>query len=296
LNILPLAFGLILAFSFGTSDFLSKGATAKIGSYRTTLYVLALSGVGVLLPALVLTSTFTITPYFAGVLVLVAVTTFMSFASMYRAYNRGMLSLTSPIVNAYPTFSVIISLVFLGVSFSVGAVLALFVIIFGIVLVSTSLSDLRTKILSRHQPLSPGVGSAFLAAVFFGISWTTFGYASEHLGYLLPSLAVRLGAAAVGVALIPALKPELKAVSRGWVASIVAMALLETVGVVIFNLGVTIAPSPDTVPILATFGGMSAAVTVSYAIVILKERLEINHIVGVISLIAGVVALLYLTS
>ena len=257
---------------------------------------MTLSGVGVLLPALVLQSSFDVTPFFAAVLLLVSFTTFLSFASMYRAYNRGMLSLTSPIVNAYPTFSVIISLVFLGVSFSLGAILALFVIIFGIVLVSTSLSDMRKKFLTRNQPLSPGVGSAFLAAIFFGISWTAFGYASEHLGYLLPTLAVRFGAAAVGVALIPLLKPKLPRASGGWFRRIVAMALLETVGVVIFSLGVTIAPSPETVPILATFGGMSAAVTVSCAIVVLKERLEINHILGVISLIAGVVALLYLTS
>jgi len=36
-------------------------------------------------------------------------------------------------------------------------------------------------------------------------------------------------------------------------------------------------------------------VTVTYAIVILKERLELNHIIGIVSLIAGVVALLYIT-
>ena len=201
MNIIPLVLGLVLAFSFGTSDFLSKGVTAKIGSYRTTIYVLALSGIGVLVPALVLESSFDVTPFFAGVLALMALTTFLSFASIYRAYNRGMLSLTAPIVNAYPAFSVIISVVFIGVSFSLGAILALAVIIVGIVLVSTSLSDLRKRIFTRNQPFAPGVGSAFLAAVFFGISWTAFGYASQHLGYLLPAIAVRLGAAAVGVAL-----------------------------------------------------------------------------------------------
>ncbi len=286
----------MLAFSFGTSDFLSKGATNKMGSYRTTIYVLAISGTGALFPALLMKSSFDVTPFFAAVLVLLAVATFLSFASIYRAYNRGLLSLTAPIANAFPAFSVVISVVFLGVTFSIGAIVALGVVIIGIVLVSTSLSDLRKRVFSRHQPVAPGVGSAFLAAIFFGISWTTFGYASEHLGYLLPSIAVRLGAAAVGLALIPLIKPKISPASGRWVRTILAMAFLETVGVVIFSLGVTIAPSPETVPILATFGGMSAAVTVSYAIVILKERLEVNHVVGVISLIAGVVALLYLTS
>jgi drug/metabolite transporter (DMT)-like permease len=285
-----------MAFSFGTSDFLSKGVTGKIGPYRTTVYILTISGLGALLPALVLKSSLGISTFFALVLVLIATTTFLSFASLYRAYNRGMLSLTAPIVNSFPAFSVLISLVFFGVTFSFGAILALAVIIVGIVLVSTSLSDLRRRISSRRQPLSPGVGSAFLASVFFGVSWAAFGYATQHIGYVLPAIAVRLGGAAVGVALIPVIKPRFPQPSGGWVRTVLVMALLETVGLVIFSLGVTIAPSPSTIPILATFGGISAAFTVSYAIVLLKERLEINHVVGVILLIAGVVTLLYLTS
>jgi drug/metabolite transporter (DMT)-like permease len=296
LDITPFLLGIVMAFSFGTSDFLSKGVTAKIGPYRTTIYILTISGLGALLPALLLKSSFEISAFFAAVLVLIAATTFLSFASLYRAYNRGMLSLTAPIVNSFPAFSVVISVVFLGVTFSVGAILALAVIIVGIVLVSTSLSDLRRRILTRGQPLAPGVGSALLASVFFGVSWATFGYATQHIGYLLPAIAVRLGGAAVGVALIPIIKPKFPSLSGRWVRTVLVMAFLETVGLVIFSLGVTIDPSPATVPILATFGGISAAVTVSYAIALLKERLEINHVIGVISLIAGVVALLYLTS
>ena len=295
MNTLPLLLGLALAFAFGTSDYLSKGVATKIGSYRTTIYVLALSGVGSLLPAALLRSSFGVTPFFGAVLVLLAVATFLAFAALYRAYRIGMLSLASPIANAYPAFSVVISVAFLGVRFSAGAILALVVIIAGIVLISTSLSDVRRRILTRHQPAAPGLGSALLAAVLFGVSWTTFGYASEHLGFLLPSLAVRLGAAAVGLALVPVLRPDLGPTSGRWIPTILLMAILETVGVVIFSLGVVAVPSPGTVPILATFGGMAAAVTVTYAIVILKERLEINHIVGVVSLVAGVVALLYLT-
>jgi len=295
MNVLPLILGLVLAFSFGTSDFLSKGVTAKIGAYRTTLLVLALSGAGALAPALLLKSSFDVTPLLGAVLVLSAVTTLLAFASLYRAYRRGMLSLASPIANAYPAFAVLTSVAFLGVRFSVWAILALAVIIMGIVLVSTSLSDLRKRIFTRNQPIAPGIGSAFLAAVFFGVAWTLFGYASEHLGFLLPSLAVRLGAVGVGLVLIPVIKPEIGPTSGKWIPTILVMALLETVGVVIFSLGVVIVPSPSTIPILATFGGMSAAVTVTYAIVILKERLELNHIIGIVSLIAGVVALLYIT-
>jgi len=296
LNITPFLLGIVMAFSFGTSDFLSKGVTTKIGPYRTTVYILTLSGLGALIPAFFLKSSFAISALYAAVLVLIAATTFLSFASLYRAYNRGMLSLTAPIVNSFPAFSVALSVVFLGVTFSFGAIVALAAIIVGIILVSTSLSDLRRRIFTRNQPLAPGVGSAFLASIFFGVSWAAFGFATQHIGYLLPAVAVRLGGAAVGVALIPVIKPKFPTPSAGWLRTVLVMATLETVGLVIFSLGVTIAPSPATVPILATFGGISAAVTVAYAIVLLKERLEINHIIGVVCLITGVVTLLYLTN
>jgi uncharacterized membrane protein len=65
--------------------------------------------------------------------------------------------------------------------------------------------------------------------------------------------------------------------------------------VILFSLGAIISSTPDAVPILATFGGMSAAFTVCFAIAFLHERLELNHAVGVVVLIAGVVLLLYLT-
>jgi uncharacterized membrane protein len=296
LNLLPIALGLVLALSFGTSDFLSKGLTARIGAYRTTVYVLALSGFGVLIPGLFLESSYEISPLFVVILLVIAVTTLLSFGFMYRAYNKGALSLTAPIVNVYPAVSLVISIVFLGVSLSVWAILALAVVITGIVLVSTSLSDLRSRFLAGSRVFVPGIGSAFFAAIFFGMSWTTFGFASQNFGYLLPAIAVRGGAALIGLVAAPILKQDFRPVGRKFLPRLLAIVLLEITGVVIFSLGVTIVPSPSTIPILATFGGMAAAVTVAFAVTLLKEKLESNHVVGVTLLIAGVGALLFLTA
>ncbi len=295
MDLLPLALGLSMTLSFGTSDFLSKGVSAKIGPYRATLYVLVFAGVIGFLPALFLKSTFAVSPYFASLLVLLSVVTLLGVATLYNAYSKGMLSLISPIANSYPAFAVVVSVAFIGARFSAWAILALLLTIAGIVLVSTSFSDLRRMASSRRRPFVPGVGSAFVAAIFLGLSFTIYGYTSEHLGYVLPTLAVRFGSAALGFALIPLFKPRAGSPSGRWFPTVLLMSVLETVGVAAYNYGVTTLTSPTTVPLLATFGGMSAAVTVTCAIVILKERLEINHIVGVICLITGVAALLYLT-
>lgn len=295
-NLIILGLGVIIALSFGTSDFLSKDVTGKIGAYKVTIYILVISGVGALFPSLFLRSSLNLTIYSVLLLVLIAVTTLASFGALYRAYSRGMLSLTAPIANCYPAISVALSILLIGASFSAGALAALATVILGIVLVSTSFKDLRARLFGGgRRALAPGVGSAMIAAVFFGTSWTSFGYASETMGYLLPAIAVRFGAAALGFGLAPVLKQDARPVFNNSFRRLLAMSCLETVGVVLFSLATIITSSPDAIPILATFGGMSAAFTVCFAILFLKERPELNHIIGVILLIGGVTLLLYLT-
>ena len=296
MNFIPILLGLVLAFSFGISDFLSKGVTSQIGPYRTMVYILALSGIGALLPGFFLPSSFAVTPFLALILVVIAVTSFLAFVFIYRAYDRGMLSLTAPIVNSYPSLSVVFSILLLGVVFSLETFLALIVVMVGIVLVSTSLSDLRRMLSRGNRALSPGIGSAFLAALSFAVCWTAFGFATEKLGYLLPAIAIRIAAAGVGVAASPLLREKVSPVPGTWLRRLLAMSFLEFLGVVVFNLGVTISGSAGSIPILTIFGAMGSAITVVLAIFLLRERLEVNHLIGVTLLIVGVVALLYLTS
>ena len=89
MNFIPITLGILLALSFGTSDYLSKGVTSQIGAYRTTLYILLLSGVVILFPSLALKSSYEVSARSALLLFAVAITTFMSFAAIYRAYSRG---------------------------------------------------------------------------------------------------------------------------------------------------------------------------------------------------------------
>jgi drug/metabolite transporter (DMT)-like permease len=296
LNFIPIVLGLVLTLSYGTSDFLSKGVTTQIGPYRTTIYILIVSGIGALIPGLFIGSSFAVSPFLALVLVVVAVTSFLAFAFIYRAYDRGMLSLTAPIVNSYPALSVVFSVLFLGVVFSAGVIISLIVVMIGSVLVSTNLSDLRKMLSSRRRILSPGVGSAFLAALSFAVCWTAFGFATEKLGYLLPAIAIRGAAAVVGLAAAPLLGEKVRPVPGTWLRGLLAMSLLELIGVIVFNLGVTLSGSAGSIPILTVFGAKGSAITVVLAVAFLRERLELNHLIGIVLLIAGVVALLYLTS
>jgi len=293
-TVLPILLGLLLAFCFGTSDYLSKGVAGKIGGYRTAIWMLSLSGIGVLFPALVLPSNLDVSPFMFLTLLFVAATTFLAFNFMYRAYDAGALSLTSPVVNSYPIVSVIFSVFVLGAALPILAIVALAIAIVGIVLVSTSLSELRNRM--SLGDFTPGIRYALLAAAFLGLSFPTFGYASEKLGYLLPAISTRLVAAAIGFAASRPLRQAAGSVTGVPWRRLLAMAVLESMGVASFSIGVIFSSYSGSIPILSTFGGMSVMFTVAYAIILLREKLEVNHIFGMAMLILGVATLLYLTS
>ena len=285
--------GLALAFCFGTSDYLSKGLTGKVGFYRTTVYGLATSGAIVFVPLLFLGSPRWPSYYDGAILALISVSTFVAFLSMYRGYQRGNLSVVSPIVNSFPMFSVIFAIFVLKIEVSNQVLLALAGIILGIILVSVNISTLGA---SRGRKLTPGVPEAILAALFFAIAFTALGYADTKMWYLLPAMAARAGAASVGVVAGLASKHNLRPFGGEPLRRLLAMAVLEASGLLAFSLALFYSTNTAVLPITTTLAGMGAVFTVGLALVLLKERVEVNYAVGSVVLIASVAALVYFTA
>jgi drug/metabolite transporter (DMT)-like permease len=285
--------GLVLAFCFGTSDYLSKGLTGKVGFYRTTVYTLAISGAFVFVPALFLGVPRQPSYSDGALLALIAVSTFFAFLLMYRGYQKGHLSIVSPTVNSFPIFSVLIAVFILKVHLSGNVVVALAGVILGILLVSTNVSSLRS---SKGRSLTPGVPEAILAAFFFAVTFTSLGYADETIGYLFPIVAARLGAASVGLMAGLALKQNLRPFGGKPLIRLLAMGALEAAGILVFSLALFYSSTLAVLPITTTLGAMGVVFTVGFALIFLKERVGPNYALGILVLIASVVALLYFTA
>lgn len=285
--------GLALAFCFGTSDYLSKGLTGKVGFYRTTVYTLVTSGGIAFVPLLLLGPPGLPSYSGAALLALISVSTFVAFLLMYRGYQKGHLSVVSPTVNSFPIFSVLFAVFLLKIELSYEVLLALGGVILGILLVSTNVSALGS---SRGRSLTPGFPEAVLAAFFFAVGFTSLGYAEETLGYFLPVVAARLGAASVGVLAGLALKQDLRPVSGTPFPRLLAMGALEASGLLAFTLALFYSSSLVVLPITTTLAGMGVVFTVGYALVLLKERVEPNYAIGILVIVASVATLLYLTA
>ena len=285
--------GIALAFCFGTSDYLSKGLTAWIGFYRTTVYTLIASGAMILVPILFLGVP--AWPSYAddAQLALISVSTFVAFLLMYRAYQRGNLSIVSPTVNAFPIFSVLFAVFVLNIELSSQALLALSGVIVGIFLVSSDFSALGSP---SGRRLTPGVTEAIVAALFLAVALTSLGYAEVKMGFLFPAMAARFGAAAVGVLAGFASKQDMRPFGGSLLRRLLVMGALEASGLMAFSLALFYSASIVPLPITSTLGGMGAVFTVGYALVLMKEKLFFNYAVGILVLIASVGALLYLTA
>jgi len=285
--------GLALAFCFGTSDFLSKGMTGKVGFYRTAVYTLATSGAIATVPLLLLGMPKPPSLSGVAVLVLISASTFVAFLFMYRGYQKGHLSVVSPIVNSFPIFSVLFAVFVLRIDLSYEVLLALGGVIFGILLVSTDFSALGS---SSGRSLTPGVLEAILAAFFFAVGFTSLGYAEETVGYLLPVMAARLGAASVGLLAGLALKQDLRPIGGRPLLRLLTMGTLEASGLLAFTLALFYSSSIAVLPITTTLAGMGVVFTVGFALIFLKERLRPNFALGILVLIASVATLLYFTA
>jgi uncharacterized membrane protein len=296
LLVTPIFIGFLNAFCFGASDYLSRDVTRRIGYFKTTTYVLLLSGIGVLLTAPLLGLSFEIGGTMIGLLVLVSAANFLGFIFMYRGFQTGLLSVVSPLVNSFPAFTTIISLLLLGGSLSPITATTLAVIMAGAILVSTRLSELIGHLRGSVVMASVGAGSGLVAALLFGMTWAGFGYAEQNVGYLLPALFMRAGSAAIGFVSAPFLKQVVQPRFNGVSRRLILMGVLETVGVFSFALNLRQINGGQALPIVATFGGMGTVFTVALAVAILKERVEKNQAIGIILLVAGVGSLLYLTA
>jgi drug/metabolite transporter (DMT)-like permease len=290
---LPTLLGLLTAFCWGTADYLSRSQSQRVGHYRTAVYMHVTTFVMIVLLFPVLQRQFVLPLGAAVVLAVAGTVNFFAFIFLYRAFHRGVISVVAPIAYTYPAVTTVLAVVLLGAVLTYTTTMALACIIIGVMLLSTKFSELKTRASGRGLPnLTVGVGSAALSALSFGAVYIGIGYVTPAVGYVLPVLLLRGVGTLVGFLFAPLLKEKVRPNRASFSSVMIVMGVLESVGFLSFNFGITLGAS--SLPIVAAISGMGGAFATSYAILLLRERLERNQLIGVILSMGGVFALLYL--
>lgn len=227
-----------------------------------------------------------------AVLAAAGVLNFLAFIALYRAFHKGVVSVVAPVAYTYPAVTTVVSVLVLGVVLSTTRLLSIAAVILGVIFLSMRYSELRNHSKGNGRPtLSTGVAAAIASSVSFGVVYVGLGYATPTVGYFLPVVVLRAVGTVTGFALAPAFKVHLRPSRASFSRIIIVMGVLEAVGFLVFNFGVSL--GLDSLPVVAALSGMGGAVAAAYGMALLKERLEPNQFLGASLSIVGVFALLY---
>jgi drug/metabolite transporter (DMT)-like permease len=115
---------------------------------------------------------------------------FISFFGLYffnKAQEKGNVSVIIPIINTNGLLTTLLAVVLLGEKLSYTRTWAMILSFFGVLLICFERKNLKWNDFSFKEP---GVKFAFLAVLFWGFSYTFFGFATKALGVKLFSFVL----------------------------------------------------------------------------------------------------------
>lgn len=271
--------GLLCALSWGITDFLIKPVAMKLGAMRAAFYTELLG----MLPVLFLMIVFrerigTVNTIILAMLI--GVLNFIATIALYKAYKAGEISLLAPVVSTYNAITVLLAVILLGERPSLADSLGILLTILGVVLVSTTWSEVK----QIHRLLnSPGFGWALIAALAFGLTFFSLDYVVSDDNFIAPIFLFRV-VSVMGLLITRPIKHfSLKFPNRSiwWLLALLVIA--DNIGYFTYNLGI----NSDYVAIVSTLSSLYVPISVLLAFLILKERPERLQKLGIATVIGG---------
>jgi drug/metabolite transporter (DMT)-like permease len=277
-----LFFGLTTALGYGTSDFVARQASRRIGHVRVLFYM-ELVGFVILAPIAVVLEhgQWRWSDAWWLVLGLGVLNTFATLF-LYRSFEYGVLSVVSPIASSYPAVTAALAILFLNDRPGLPATAGIIFALVGIVLLS------RGGVHPANAPPKDariGIVSAFGAFAGYGVFYFALKYVVADVGPVTVATVVRLVGVVVLVLLATAGLVHVRGLPRPLWSSLGAMGVLDSLAFIAFNIGIL----GGSVAIVGTLSGLFSAVTVGLAAGILRERLTRVQFLGVLSIFVGVV-------
>ena len=283
MSLRDIGFGLATALGYGTADFVAKRTADRVGFVETLWY---LESIGTpILVALALLLERVATVPLDPLLLLVALTGVSVIASyfLYRAFEFGTLSVVSPLASGYPAMIVILAVVVLREQLTAADAGGIVLTLLGVILIT------RVTIgeVSRAKDHRVGILSAVVAFLGYGVFYFGLKFVVGPIPPVTSAAIVRVISLAP-VALIAWRRGVLRLPRTGLVGAAAVIATLDSLALVAYNLGLE---SGRSLAVLGTVSGLFSAVTVAWAVVLLKERLSLVQWVGAAAIFAGIVTL-----
>jgi len=281
--ILSILSGLGGMFGWGIYDFLGGVYSKQIGPFKSFFW----SQLAGLISAFLLIFVFPINlkvPIPVILLLPIAAIIYSAgYLFFFKGFEIGNVSIVAATMNLWTVFTMLFAFIFMGQRLSTIQSLGVLMIISGVTLASLKWSDIRNQ---RFQ-LSSGVKETVLGAFFFGVFWNISEVISEKIGWLSTTLLVKFGIVLFLLLFSILVKRELdltKATAKTKCV-VVVMGIIEAGAVAIVNYGLTIGDAILITPIASAL----SIVTITLAIIFLKDNVTKLQGLGIITAIAGII-------
>jgi drug/metabolite transporter (DMT)-like permease len=280
--------GLLTAAAWGSSDFLARFATRRIGSLRTTLYM-QLTGFVLLTLCLPwvggwghLLDGSGWKPWAWGLLAGV----FNGFASLalYRSFEVGKMAVVAPLSASYPALTVALSF-FSGERLTIFRMAGIAFILAGVVAVAKGESPAPSGERADRK-ISSGVAWAILSALGFGILFWLLGTrVVPAVGFAATVWMIRLTSSLLTAIVLIVGRQQLAPPRELSISGLLlSMGFLDTAAFILNNLGMLL----DQVSVVSVLASLYGAVTVLLAAIFLREHLARWQWLGIAAIFAGI--------
>ncbi len=272
-------FGLIAALCFGLSDFIVTQATRKLQTLPALLGIQFIASL--LLGGYILiqsTSTPDALPLVWMSMIGISVVNFVGTLLLYRAFEKGTLSIVSPIGSGFAVVTAMLAFAG-GERLPFNSIIGVILLIVGVLTVTRSIQS------DRQQVTLAGIPEAVIASICMGIYFWAIGFITPYLGVILPVLITRIVQFFCALLLIRVKGIQFPRISLSTGMILVVAALLDTGALLSFNKGQAVDYTTSTTALTSLY----SVITILMAGWILKEKLIKTQWMGIGIILCGVI-------
>ena len=279
--------GVLTALTWGSSDFLARFATHRMGTLRTMLYMqfIGLILLTIALPWLGgwghLADGSGWQPWAWGALA--GCVNAVSTLSLYRSFEIGKMAVVAPLSAGYPVLSVSLSLLS-GERLSTARAIGIACTMLGVVFVAGGEKPPDENDAEAMRRSGKGIGWALSSAAGFGVLfWLLGAHIIPRVGAPQTVWMIRLTCTAVVTAIILlARQPIGLPRNTRWMS--LGMGAGDTSAFVLSNRAMQI----EQVAVVSVLGSLYGAVTVALAAIVLREHVSRWQWAGIAAIFSGI--------
>lgn len=280
--------GLSGMLGWGISDFFAKKTIDKIGDLKTLIGSQLIGGFFLLIYFLLIKGQ---VPVISGTLLLyvslLAALDGAGYLFLYRAFQKGVVSIVSPIASSAAGFSVIVAIVLFKEQVSFLGLVGVALILLGILITSTDYKDLR-KSFSKAN-LTNGVPEAIISMILLGFwfpLWDRFVGDKEWLFWLIVSKFI-MGIMLCIYFYLTNKGNKILSGYRSVIKILIPVAMLDALAYLGTTWGYSV--TVNTTSLITVIANAYSLPTIILAYFLLKERVSRQQVIGIASMIAGIV-------